>query len=353
MGRKALVFLALLALLLGASYLWLQRDGQPQDEGREAWLPELKGRAAQVALIEVQVGNEPAVRLARDGDGWVLPAKEGYAAASQPLADLLKALLGAEKVEARTANPQLHARLGLAEEGETGERASRVRIEFGGAAAADAAAVDTAAADVSPVDTAPGAGAPLELRVGNPASQGSGQLVRRAGEEQVWLISRNIPLPATELDWLDRRVTSIAFADVRELDVRYASGEQITVYRDEQTQSNLKVRQLPRDRALPFEAAANGMATLFANLRLSDALPLAQLPFDREKPALRFVLQTFADGRLEGQVYRHGEEYWMTLPVREGLSAEQVPGREQWAFRIETQHYQALAKRLPELLGEN
>ena len=125
------------------------------------------------------------------------------------------------------------------------------------------------------------------------------------------------------------------------------------MYRDEQTQSNLKVRQLPKDRALPFEAAANGMATLFANLRLSDALPLAQLPFDREKPALRFVLQTFADGRLEGQVYRHGEEYWMTLPVREGLSAEQVPGREQWAFRIETQHYQALAKRLPELLGEN
>ena len=332
MGRKALVFLALLALLLGASYLWLQRDGQPQDEGREAWLPELKGRAAQVALIEVQVGNEPAVRLAREGDHWVLPAKEGYAAASQPLADLLKALLETEKVEARTANPQLHARLGLAEEGETGERASRVRIEFGGAAAADA---------------------PLELRVGNPASQGAGQLVRRAGEEQVWLISRNIPLPATELDWLDRRVTSIAFADVRELDVRYASGEQITVYRDEQTQSNLKVRQLPKDRALPFEAAANGMATLFANLRLSDALPLAQLPFDREKPALRFVLQTFADGRLEGQVYRHGEEYWLTLPVREGLSAEQVPGREQWAFRIETQHYQALAKRLPELLGEN
>lgn len=332
MGRKALVFLALLALLLGASYLWLQRDGQPQDEGREAWLPELKGRAAQVVLIEVQVGNEPAVRLAREGDHWVLPAKEGYAAASQPLADLLKALLETEKVEARTANPQLHARLGLAEEGETGERASRVRIEFGGAAAADA---------------------PLELRVGNPASQGAGQLVRRAGEEQVWLISRNIPLPATELDWLDRRVTSIAFADVRELDVRYASGEQITVYRDEQTQSNLKVRQLPKDRALPFEAAANGMATLFANLRLSDALPLAQLPFDREKPALRFVLQTFADGRLEGQVYRHGEEYWMTLPVREGLSAEQVPGREQWAFRIETQHYQALAKRLPELLGEN
>ncbi|PTU75534.1 DUF4340 domain-containing protein [Pseudomonas mangrovi] len=348
MGRKALVFLALLALLLGASYLWLQRDGQPQDDGREAWLPELKGRAAQVALIEVQVGNEPAVRLAREGDHWVLPAKEGYAAASPPLADLLKALLEAEKVEARTANPQLHARLGLAEEGETGERASRVRIEFGGAAAADAAAVDT-----SPGADAPGAGAPLDLRVGNPSSQGAGQLVRRAGEEQVWLISRNIPLPATELDWLDRRVTSIAFADVRELDVRYASGEQITVYRDEQAQPNLKVRQLPKDRALPFEAAANGMATLFANLRLSDALPLAQLSFDREKPALRFTLQTFDEGRLEGQVYRHGEEYWMTLPVREGLSAEQVPGREQWAFRIEAQHYQALAKRLPELLGEN
>lgn len=327
MGRKALVFLALLALLLGASYLWLQRDGQPQQAAREAWLPELAGRAAKVALIEVQVGNEPMVRLARAEDGWVLPAKESYAAAPQPLADLLKALLEAEKVEARTSNRELHGRLGLAEEGETGERASRVRVEF---------------SDAEPA---------LELRVGNPSSQGAGQLVRRAREEQVWLISRNIPLLATELEWLDRRVTAMPFGEVRELDVRYSNGEQVTVYREDRAQPNLKVRQLPKGRALPFEAAANGMAMLFANLQLSDALPLAQLPFDREKPTLRFVLQTFDEGRLEGQVYRHGEEYWMTLPVREGLSEEQIPGRAGWAFRIETQSYQALARRLLDLLG--
>lgn len=329
MGRKALVFLTLLALLLGASYFWLQRDGQPQQAEREAWLPELAGRTAQIALIEVQVANEPAVRLAREGDAWVLPAKENYAAASQPLADLLKALREAEKVEARTSNSELHGRLGLAEKGEIGERASRVRIEF---------------SDATPA---------LELRIGNPSSQGAGQLVRRAGEAQVWLISRNVPLPATELEWLDRRVTAIPFSEVRELDVRYSSGEQVTVYRDDKAQPNLKVRQLPKGRALPFEAAANGMATLFANLRLSDALPLAQLPFDREKPTLRFVLQTFDDGRLEGQVFRHGEEYWMTLPVREGLSEAKVPGRAGWAFRIETQSYQALARRLLDLLGDN
>jgi len=327
MGRKALVLLALAALLLGASYLWLQRDDRAAGEAREAWLPELKGRVAAVTLVEVQVGEEPAVRLARDGEAWVLPAKEGYPAAAQPLADLLKALLEAEKVEARTANAQLHARLGLAEEGDAGERASRVRIRFGDDADA------------------------LDLRVGNPASQGAGQLVRRAGEDQVWLINRHVPLPSTELQWLDRRITAIPFGEVRELDVRYANGEQVTVFREDRAQPNLSVRQLPAGRTLPFEAAANGMATLFANLQLSDALPLAQLPFDREKPTLRFSLQTFDEGRLDGLVYRHGEEYWLSLPRREGLSEDKVPAREDWAFRIETQHYQALARRLLDLLG--
>lgn len=326
MGRKGLTLLAVAAVLLIGGYLWLQREEGSAPAPRERWLPELTG-SATISAIEIDGGGEPRVRLVREAGGWVLPDKEGYPAATQPLGDLLRGLAEAEKVEARTANPQLHARLGLSDEGD-GAQATRLRVELSG-------------------------GDVLDLRIGNPATHGAGQLVRRADEDQVWLTNRNIDLPTTELAWLDRRITRIPFGSIRELDVHYADGERLTVYREDRSKANLKVRQLPKERALPFEAAANGMATLFANLQLNDALPLEQLPFDRERPLLRFTLQTFDDGRLDGAIYQHGEQYWLTLPAREGLSEALVPVRENWALSIEPQYYKALAKRLRNLLGEN
>lgn len=328
MNRKGLVLLALVAVVLVAGYFWLNRPTDSLGSAdREPWLPELKSRAGAISGIEIEAAGEPAVRIARQDNQWVLPAKEGYSAASQGLADLLRALLEAEKVEPRTANPELHGRLGLAEEGEGEERAARLKLSFS-------------------------EGEPIALRIGKAAGQG-GQLVRRAGDNQVWRINRDIPLAGEELEWLDRRVTSIPFASIREVQVRHADGEELTAFRDKAEQSNLQLKQLPKGRELAYEAAANGMATLFANLRLNDALPLAQLPFDREKPLLRFSLQTFEDGRLGGAIYRHGDHYWLTLDQREGLGAEQVPLREGWAARIENHHYQALGKRLKDLLGKS
>ena len=326
MGRKSLILWVIVALGLLAGYLWLARERQPEPVQRQAWLPELQADAvAQLQSIELKVAGEPRVRLARQEGAWVVPAKEGYAADAGTVAELLRALREAEQVEPRTANPALHARLGLAEEGAPGERATRLKLGLGESS--------------------------LELRIGNPAARGEGQLVRRAGDDQVWLINRTLALPGAELAWLDRRVTLIPFASVRELDVHYAGGERLTLYRDSAEQPNLQVRQLPAGRALRFEAAANGMATLFSSLQFTDALPLAQLPFDGEAPALRFSLATFDGGQLQGQVYVHADEYWLSLPGREGLTAEQVPGREGWAFRIEAQQYQALAQRLRQLLA--
>lgn len=326
MGRKSLILWVIVALGLLAGYLWLARERQPEPVQRQVWLPELQADAvAQLQSIELKVAGEPRVRLARQEGAWVLPAKEGYAADAGTVAELLRALREAEQVEPRTANPALHARLGLAEEGAPGERATRLKLGLGESS--------------------------LELRIGNPAARGEGQLVRRAGDDQVWLINRTLALPGAELAWLDRRVTLIPFASVRELDVHYAGGERLTLYRDSAEQPNLQVRQLPAGRALRFEAAANGMATLFSSLQFTDALPLAQLPFDDETPALRFSLATFDGGQLQGQVYVHADEYWLSLPGREGLTAEQVPGREGWAFRIEAQQYQALAQRLRQLLA--
>lgn len=325
MGRKTLLLLALIAAVLALTYVWLQR--QPPTPSREALLPTLHGQLAGVRAIEVLRPGQPLVRLERKGDSWTVPAKADYPAAGQPVAALLRALAEAKKVEAKTRNPHLHGRLGLAEQGEAEQQATRLSLELAG-------------------------GQPLALRLGKPAQQGGGQLVRLAGEEQVWLIDQRLELPPTELEWLDRRVAAIPFASIQELELRYANGERLTLYRETEGEPNLRVKQLGPGKPLAFEAVANGMALVFNSLEFADAAPLAQVQF-KGAPLLQFSLHTFAAGEVKGAIYAQGEQHWLILPDSTNFSANQLPAKRDWAYRLEPYQYQALAKKLQDLLPKN
>lgn len=328
MGRKGLIILALLVLGLGAAYYFQHEATRPQPArvSRELLLPALQGKLADVTAVEVAIPELPSIRLQRAGDGWVVPAKADYPVAGHLLSALLLGLSEANKVEAKTASPQLHGRVGLAEKGSADERGARIKLERG---------------------TEP----PLELLVGNPSKQGSGQLVRLYGDDQVWLIDQSLKLPTSELGWLDRRVTNVPFATVQQVDVRYPNGSRLTVFRDAADQPNLKLKQLPKGRSLAYEAAANGMATLFADLLFADTAPLAQVQF-KGKPLLEFSVQTFDAGALSGVVYLQGEQHWLVLKDKQKLSDELVPGKTDWAYRIEPFQYQALAKKLEDVLAK-
>ena len=324
MNRKTLFVLAVLALALVAGWYFTSQVGLPRVPAQaERWLPGVQ--VAQVKAIEVQRGDQPLVRLERREQGWVVPAKADYPADQGVVNRLLKALAEARKVEPRTANPELYGRLGLADKGEAEQRGVRLTLEQGEA--------------------------PLQLLIGKPGQQ-EGQLVRRADEAQSWLVSQRIELPASELDWLDRRVTAIPFAEVRELDLRHAGGERLTLARDKAEEANLQVRDLPKGKRLAFDGAANGFGQFFADLRFADAAPLAQLGFEG-KPALEFSLTTFAGKTLKGRFYGKADQHWLLLEQGSGLSASEVPGRSDWAYRVEPYQYQSLARKLTDLLAKD
>jgi hypothetical protein len=324
MNRKTLFVLAVLALALVAGWYFTSQVGLPRVPAQaERWLPGVQ--VAQVKAIEVQRGDQPLVRLERREQGWVVPAKADYPADQGVVNKLLKALAEARKVEPRTANPELYGRLGLADKGEAEQRGVRLTLEQGEA--------------------------PLQLLIGKPGQQ-EGQLVRRADEAQSWLVSQRIELPASELEWLDRRVTAIPFAEVRELDLRHAGGERLTLARDKAEEANLQVRDLPKGKRLAFDGAANGFGQFFADLRFADAAPLAQLGFEG-KPALEFSLTTFAGKTLKGRFYGKADQHWLLLEQGSGLSASEVPGRSDWAYRVEPYQYQNLARKLTDLLAKD
>ncbi|MDT4884308.1 hypothetical protein D3C72_2347760 [compost metagenome] len=66
---------------------------------------------------------------------------------------------------------------------------------------------------------------------------------------------------------------------------------------------------------------------------------------------LEFSLSTFEGGELRGVVYPQGEQPWLVLTDKKGLGDEQVPGKLDWAYRLEPFQYQALAKKLEDVLA--
>ncbi|UVE16701.1 DUF4340 domain-containing protein [Pseudomonas sp. LS44] len=322
MSRKSFLLLALITLALGVAYFWLHASRPEPTVAREPLLPTLQGRLSEVAALEVSSPGQPLVRLERRDNVWLVPAKAAYPASAAAVNSLLRALGEARKIEAKTRNPQLHAQLGLVEKGP--QQAARINLQVAG-------------------------GQPLGLLVGKPAQQGEGQLVRLVGDDQVWLIDKPISLPVEEQQWLDRRVAAIPFASIKRITVRYANGDRLSVYRDQASESNFKVDPLPAGQRPPYEAAANGMANLFGRLEFADAAPLAQVQF--KTPALlEFELESFSAGQLSGALYAQGEQFWMTLSKRSDFDAEQLPAKADWAYRIETEQYRALAKTLKEVL---
>ena len=329
MGRKGLIALIVIVLLCALGYLVLQRSQQEDTAALEQaqWLAAEQGYLGSLQALEIESPGQPSVRIERQGEAWVVPAKADYPAAPQVLADLLRSLRDARSVEAKTANALWHARLGLAEEGEADAQALRLKLSF--------------------------AGHPdLALRLGNPSRQGNGQLVRRAGEDQVWLIDQQLQVPTRELDWLDRRVTDIPFTRIARLELRYADGEKLTLTRNDAEQHNFAIKELRKDQTLSFEGAANGVALVFSNLQFADAAPLAQIGF-KQAPLLQFNLAGFAGEKLDGALYKQGEQYWLVLGEQDGFKPGEVSARSGWAYRLEPEQAQRLTKKLRDLLAKS
>ncbi|MDF3931951.1 DUF4340 domain-containing protein [Pseudomonas citronellolis] len=321
MQRKSLILLALVALALGGLYALLQRQPEPVAPQDTRYFPGLD--AQQVSAVTVRRPGQPEIRVARQGARWVMPAKAGYPAAGRLVGDLLHELAQARKVEAKTREPGNLATLGVAEQGEGS--GVRLVLERSG-------------------------GAPLELLVGKAAPQG-GRLVRQPGDPQVWLIDQDLRLPPDELDWLDRRITSIPFETIAELSVSYPGGETLTVFRERAGEPNLQVRQLPKGAKLAYEAIANGMATPFAQLTFGDAAPLDQVQF--QGPArLRLSLKTLDGGQLDAHVQEQGGQNWLLLDRAQGFADGQVQARSGWAYRLDAGQFQALARHLAELTAK-
>ena len=322
MGHRNLWAL-LAATLLMLVVIALQRDDEGAGLSSEVLFSDLKLRGPSLTRITVSRGEAPKIELRLSHGQWMLTSEPGYPADTLPVTELLRNLGEAKKLEAKTANPEFHARLGLAEPDSAEGAATLLTLKFT-------------------------KGKTLKLLVGN-AGQSGGQLVRMPGDNQVWLIDKPLLLPSTDMDWLNNEILNLPLDRIQSLTVKRADGQTITVQRDSAEQINFAVAEL-KDATLD-NRLVNGMPNAFSVLSFNEVVPREQLTLPG-KPKLSFTLKTFAGDSLTGELFEQAEQPWLRLgelKTAKESSVLKLTAPEGWLFRLQPYQYQALNQPLSAL----
>lgn len=246
MTKHTLVKLAVGTAVAVALALWAGSTRGPTDDAAQVGQPLVEGLRESIndvtQLRIVEAGDKPAVTLQRGQDGWIVAERGGYPADIAKVRETLIKFAEATLVEAKTANPERHAVLGVEDVAQAD--AKGLRVDLDGKRAA-------------------------RIVVGVYSSQGNGSFVRRNDEAQSWLAKGNLVVDRQASNWLAKDLVDIASDRVMRIEIRRGD-QSLAVSKASPEQVNYDVENLPPGRELLSEYEANGIGSVLAGLRFDD-----------------------------------------------------------------------------------
>jgi hypothetical protein len=283
MRMRALLALALVVVAASGLAWWLLERQAVGDAVHEALaLPGFASRVDSIDRIEVLGAGAKSLVLIEKRDGtWRMPDRDGWPANQREVGSALFRLGQARRLEAKTADPKRHARLGVEDVAAPEAKGTQLRLSGG-------------------------EGEPVRLTVGNNHPSLGGSYVRLGDEPQAWLLDEDIGPARSAPDWLDRRLLDVPMARIDVIRVAPAAGRAFRLSR---------VDDLFSIDGLPPTAMANpdlGNATG----GFTDQLPLDDVAKDAGAPATQTtVFESFDGLRITVAAWRQDGGTWARLAV--------------------------------------
>ena len=217
----------------------------------------------------VGAGDATFATLEREDGIWTLAEKGGYRVDVGQLRTLLDALATARTVEAKTANPALHSRLGVEDLASAEARGVKVEITTGDATHA--------------------------VIIGDNIGQGTGTYVRRASEAQSWQIGSDIAVERKPAEWLDKSIVDIAARNVTKVEVLPADGKPVKIERvEDDASSDFRLLDVPKGREPAEGYTRDALAGVLSMLKFEDVFPAGT---ESVPETVQHATYTLDDGR--------------------------------------------------------
>lgn len=275
--------LATAALVLAGLFFYdkgVSPSGAPV-EG-ELVFPGLFNRLNEVEALTVAT-PEGQFTVERQGETWGLAERAGYPVLFSNVKSTLIGLAELEKVERKTDNPELYAKLGVqpVTEGDSSDTPSRSITAKG-----------------------PGGEVLAALIVGKTRQGGTGAtfFARKPAEAASWLVEGERPrLPGSGDDWLDKKILEVQRGEVRAARITHADGEVLTIAKED-ADTDYTVLEQPEDRELKYASIASGVAGSMQYLNFEDVKPATE--FERPESPTSVVNLWTRDGlRVTAEVF--------------------------------------------------
>jgi hypothetical protein len=223
-GRKGLLALVALTVVVGLAAWGLRARSQtPVETLPERVFPGLAAQLNELTGLMV-TGHDESFHLHKTGEAWGMDEKDGHPVRFERLKGLLVALSELKPLERKTASPSLHAKLGLQAPGDEGSSSVQVTaLGAGGAPVAD-------------------------LIVGRPGPAARTRYVRKAGEDQTWLVQGELNADASAQMWVDTEIMRLQPADVAHVTTTHADGEVLHVDKQAQEDPIWTIADVPEGR---------------------------------------------------------------------------------------------------------
>jgi len=338
MNNRTMIWLAGALVILAMLAMIGQRERQPQTQSGDRFLPGLLESLDDVWRVEiVGAGEDSVATLERGESGWTVLERGGYPADLMKTRHALLSLAETQILEAKTANPALHDRLGL--EAITLDTAGGVAVQL-----------------IGPEE-------PVRIIVGN--AEGDYQrYVRRQDEDQTYLINRDPEIATSAVDWLDTAIVNVDGERIQHVTVSRSDDEPLVVSKAVRGQPNFTVENIPEGREIRYDSIANVMGNILESLTLDDVEPLTETTDE----VIVTEFRTFDGLVITARSLERDDSAWAsfeaavdpTLPPESeqtradaAVEATEINERVQgWRYQIPTYKFDQLAREMAELLKD-
>jgi hypothetical protein len=260
LGRLAAV--TALVVLAAVAAILVRQDATVTALKDTRAFPGLEDRIPDIARIEMSWSRDGAVEqvtVARDDGIWRILEQGGYPADTGRVRDFVLSLAELKLVEAKTADPERYARLGVADVSDAGSEATRVRM-----LGRDG---DVLADVLIGKERASGTGAPMVY-------------IRPAAEARSWLALGRVDDVQRAASWADNTVIDIGADRIQEIHLTGPDGKVLEVRRTGEGEKPFELMNMPEDREFATFYTLNEITDGLAKLSFEEVRAMGEVAFE-------------------------------------------------------------------------
>jgi len=315
--RFALLLVVALVAIAAAFYVSTLRDA-PRETPGLALLPALPNDLNAVTAVTVRKGSAtPTLTLHKAGQQWSVAERADYPADVSKLRQLLVSLRDARIVEAKTADPARFSAIGVEDPVDAGAAGAEVAVLTAGGQSA--------------------------VIVGK--AVGSGNFVRRGGENRAYSVEPSITLETEPRFWIDARLIDVPVALIQSIEFKPAAGAAFTLHRLNPTDNTFSLDGVPAGRKAKDGHGLAPSPSMLTGLNAEDVAATNTIDFASPTQ----VIVTLTDGKvltLIGSAV--ADKHW--IQVASNKDADLTAKTQGRAFEIASYRYDEIFKPLEQFL---